>query len=940
MKKVILILAALALTALASSDMRPFLTAQVKADEKASSVSDCNCEFNEAAKKGDSKKAKESAEKIITESPASPEAKDAYLWLGLYEKYHHEFDKSTKLYEKAHKLFPNTWTSAEASARIGCNYYKMNNYIKSLDYFRRAGLEAKTWQQRKYANAWAKHIHFMLAGDEKLAMANCATKSIYYYLNSKGIKLDTKKFASSLNLKDGLVPLSDIMSFLKKENIKLKAVKCPLDKIKDLKLPIVAVVKPSHMIVIKEFQADKNKIKVHDPYLGDVYYYKKELAEIWEGKVLTSSAPWGWFFASLNKKELDGICLGTCPCCPAWPSAGPCGGDDSESCCTGGSGGPGPGGPGYTGGGGCSGCVAVSSGFGFPQVTVDMSSMSLIIRDTPIGYDSSVGQDVKISLIYVSDQPSTGIFGNCWHSNLETKIEEIFYYDIYLGVNVTRTTGFVEWFFYSGDQYNPPPGVSDVLVKNEDETFTLNLIKSHRKYHYDTHANGGKLLAIEDRNGNTITFQYTGSTLTSITDAVGRVTSIQYISGKVTTITDPLSRQALFAYDANGDLTQVLDMAGNEFTYTYDIDKNITLIDTPNGNYSIVHRENLSDKVVGSITDPGNNLWQYPYIRQVKDPRGNTTAYGAMESGDIYAVTDPLSNAVSYGYDWDRNRTEITDKRNNVTYYTYDDNHNVTSKTDPQYHTWTYTYDTGTNNLMSAVDPRGKITAYEYDTQNNLVSVTEKAPDLTVLSTITYTYYGTGLVHTINNNGNTTTNTYNTNGDLVQVTDPEGNITTFGYDAIGRKTSMTNSNGTTTYEYDNLNRITKITHPDSTYIQYTYNCCNLSQKRDENGKLTDYEYNALGKLTKVTDALNNETNYTYDSVGNLISLKDAKNNTTTYTYDVLNRLTRITYPAGDTESYTYDPEGNMLTKTDGSGRTIYYTYDENNRLTQIKNTPY
>jgi len=941
MKKNPLILIFFAFLIITSFDMQSHLTAASNATEGELSPKQCGCNLKKALKEGDWQKACKSAEDIIATSPKSPEAQDAYLWLGLYHKSQHDFSKSTKYYQKAAELFPNTWTSAEASARTGCNYYKLNNYSKALEHFRKSASKAKTWQQKKYASTWAKWVHFAMAGQGQQLVTNCATKSINYYLNSKGIKLDKKRMASSLTLKDGLIPLYKILKFLKKEDIKLNAIRCSLERINELQLPIVAVVKPSHLIVIKEI--DKDKVRVYDPVLGNISYYEKELADIWVEKVLTISTPSGRKFASLAKKELNNILLGTCYCCPEQPITGCGDGGGSDECSSSSCGGAedgGPSGPGGPGGPECPGCLR--AGIGFPRITVYTSSLALIVRDTPIGYITAVGEDVKVSLTFNSDLSYSGVFGNSWHSNLETTIRE----NPDLSVTVTRSGGHDDTFTYSGGEYNSPVGVSDKLVKNPDGTFTLELTKSHRKYHYDTHSNGGKLLAVEDRNGNIVSFQYdANNNLTSITDATGRVTDIQTdASGRITQVTDPLGREATFTYNINDNLTQVVDMAGNTFTYTYDYNNNITSITEPKGVYTIEYGQYYHEIWVSSITNPEGNTYQYggEWPTYVVDPNGNRIYYYAdwrsswPYYGDTAKIEDALGNYVSYTYDEERHKTEIRDKRGNVTYFTYDANHNLTSKTDPLGNTWSYTYDAN-NNPISTTDPRGKITTYVYDSNNNLLSITEKDPNETVLSAISFTYDSNGLTTSMTANGNLTTYNYDPNGNLIQTTDPEGNITTFAYDAIGRKISMTNdANVTTSYEYDDLNRITKITHPDSNYIQNTYNCCGLSQLKDENGKTTHYEYDALGKLTKVTDANGNETIYTYDGAGNLVSLEDAKGNTTTYTYDAVNRLTKTTYPLGDSESYTYDEEGNMLTKTDGKGNFTYYTYDENNRLIQIK----
>jgi len=949
MRKEHIILIFLLLLTITSFDMQPYLLAAINSAE-GNIPSECNCELKEALKEGDWQKAHESAEQIIATSFNSPEAKDAYLWLGLYHKSQHDFSKSTEYYQRAAELFPNSWASSEAHARTGCNYYKLNNFSKALEYFRKSGSEAQTWQQRKYASTWAKWVHFALAGKEKRLVVNCATKSINYYLNSKGINLDREKLASSLTLEDGLVSLSEILKFLKKEDVKIKAIRCPLDRIKDLQLPFVAVVKPSHLIVIKDIEKNieediDKKIIVYDPVLGDISYYKKELAKVWTDKVLTISCPSGsnWItfvlelasgrkFASLTKKELDNICLGTCYCCPEMPITA-CD-EDSDDCssCYGEE--AGLGGEAGT----CPGCPGF---FGFPRITVYTSSLALIVRDTPIGYITALGEDVKISLTFNSDLSHSGIFGNSWHSNLETKIRE----NPDDSVTVTRSGGHDDTFTYSGGQYNPPVGVSNKLVKNPDGTFTLELTKSHRKYHYDTYANGGKILAIEDRNGNTLSYQYDiNNNLDFIIDAIGRITDIQTdAAGRIIQVTDPLARVASFTYEGD-DLTQVVDMGGNIFTYDYDDNKNITSITEPRGFYTIGYGQFLDEVWVSSITDPGDNTYHYggECPTYVRDPRGNYTYYYAeLEDfwpfyGDTKRVEDDLGNYVEYTYDDNRDKRQIRNKRGDITFYDYDTNHNITSKTDPEGNTWSYTYDTSNNRTLTT-NPRGKTTIYEYDSFNNLVSVTEIDPDETILSVISYVYEWNGLLISMTANGNTTNYSYDPKGNLIKITDPQENIMTFGYDAVGRKVSMTTDTSMTTgYDYDDLNRITKITHPDMTYIQYVYNCCNLCQQRDENGKTTNYEYDSLGRLTEVTDAEGNVTTYTYDEVGNLVSVTDAEEHTTTYTYDDLNRPTKITYPLGDSESYTYDEEGKMTTKTDGRGFTTSYTYDKNNRLIRIR----
>jgi YD repeat-containing protein len=959
-----------------------FLPAQVNGATAAQgsteklSPTECACQLKDAVKKGNWREAADSAEKLLATDPYSAEAGDAYLWLGLYHKFEFDFDKSTHYYQKAVDLYPGTWTSAEAIARLGCNQYKLNNYGKALEYFRMAGVEAKTWQQRKYASAWTKWVKTALASGQKKAAANCATKALDHYLKTQGIKYDKDKLADSLTLQDGLVPLSNILQCLTKQGVKLQAVKCPIERLSEVQLPVVAVVKPSHTVIIKEMG---ERIAVYDPAVGNIHYYESELARIWTGQIVTISNPVGRAsgsddranflgnlltvifgqptpkFASITQTDMSKVLLGACPCCPQTvPSC-----DADSDCCAvcsivesglpggpGGSSGPNGGGTGGSSGPGCGSC-ATPFARGFPKLSVNTALLTLIIRDTPIGYSTPIGPDVDVTMTFNTDLATEGVFGHSWRANFETMILETTN-----TVVVTRANGHDDTFTLSGGEYNPPAGETDRLIKNANGTFTLEFTRSHKKFLYDTNANGGKLLAKEDEHGNSITFQYdTNSQLTSITDAVGRVTTIEMTKvnnqPRVSTVIDPLGRHADFTYYSNGNLETVTDMGGYEFAYTYDPNDDLITVTEPKGTYYIEYAPYSYETSVKSITDPNGNTWHYGgnyNDSYVEDPRSNKTSYTiAWHYPDIVGtakiiapISDPISQepyTIQYTYDESTyERTSVTDRRGYATTYIYTD-HDVSSVSDPCYYTWSYTYDTN-RRRTSATDPRGKVTTYVY-TGNNLTSVTETDPNEIVLSTSSYTYYSNGLRESSTVNGNTTIYNYDTKGNLTQVTEPMGGITTFTYDDVGRKISMTNDiDMTTYYEYDDLDRIKKITHPDQTYAEYTYNCCGVSSYRDENGHYTYYDRDQSGRLAKVTDAEQHETTYHYDAAGNLAALKDQLGKVTAYTYDAMNRLTRVVYPGGDVESYTLDANGNMLTKTDSRG-TTHYEYDKNNRVTRI-----
>lgn len=160
--------------------------------------------------------------------------------------------------------------------------------------------------------------------------------------------------------------------------------------------------------------------------------------------------------------------------------------------------------------------------------------------------------------------------------------------------------------------------------------------------------------------------------------------------------------------------------------------------------------------------------------------------------------------------------------------------------------------------------------------------------------------------------------TYDAVGNLKTVTDGLSYTTTYGYDALSRRTSETDATGTglTKYEYDGLDNLTKVTDPRNV--------------------VTSYAVNSYGELLVTTSGDTGATVNTYDDAGNLTSRTDAKQQKTRYDYDALNRITLITYHDNTTVAYTYDQGPNAIGKlsqvVDASG-TIAYGYDAFGQLT-------
>ncbi|MEQ1848750.1 MAG: hypothetical protein ABL983_24620, partial [Nitrospira sp.] len=81
----------------------------------------------------------------------------------------------------------------------------------------------------------------------------------------------------------------------------------------------------------------------------------------------------------------------------------------------------------------------------------------------------------------------------------------------------------------------------------------------------------GNLQTVQDRNGNTTTYQYNaGGHLIGIVDPVGLATTFSYSGNRVSTITDPANRVTRLDYDAAGNLTRITNPDNTTRQWDYD----------------------------------------------------------------------------------------------------------------------------------------------------------------------------------------------------------------------------------------------------------------------------------------------------------------------------------------------------------------------------------
>jgi RHS repeat-associated protein len=146
-----------------------------------------------------------------------------------------------------------------------------------------------------------------------------------------------------------------------------------------------------------------------------------------------------------------------------------------------------------------------------------------------------------------------------------------------------------------------------------------------------------------------------------------------------------------------------------------------------------------------------------------------------------------------------------------------------------------------------------------------------------------------------------------------------GALTTYRYDALGRKSAVTNGlNEITQSVYDHLDRLVATIHPD-----------HMPVIRE---RIEHKAYNDFGQITHHWGAAAYEVQYAYDTAGNKVSMTDGNGNVTRWEYDARNRNIRKTYADHSEYEYGYDANGNQTRKRDAMQRNTHYEFNAYNLL--------
>jgi len=503
--------------------------------------------------------------------------------------------------------------------------------------------------------------------------------------------------------------------------------------------------------------------------------------------------------------------------------------------------------------------------------------------------------------------------------------------------------------------YTPPLG-SAATVSESGGTVTYTE-KDGTELTFDnsgTSYAAGNITSWSNPAGMTVNFTYTNGLLSSVSNNLGRTLTLAYNGdNQIQSVSDGNGRSVSYAYTGN-DLTGFTDALGNLTTFAYDTSGTY---DTAGHLTQVFYPSHPSSAFVTNYYDGlgrvyeqknGNGDATLAYFAgsrtEIDNPAGNATIVYFDPLGRTLLSIDGVGNQTIYRYDGQERLVTKTLPEGNSFSYTYDLALNVLSETQapkpgaldlhppgtnllqPRTRSWTYAC-TGFNEVCTATDFLGNVTTYGYNTQGELISLTEPAvskPGVLGTHQPVYAY------------------TYESHGLRISETDPEGRITTYGYDGgtgnatVGNLTSMTVDSGrlnlTTRYAYDAIGNRTGVTDGNGNTTSYNFDAqrqlIEMTPPAPYAADVTEYGYDPEGRPTCVQRAVSGgsapctgsggkwqTTKTTYTPTGQVASTTDPSGNTTTYTYD-----------GADRPKNTISPQGYIVSNA---------AYDADNRVTVI-----
>nr|WP_107644953.1 DUF6531 domain-containing protein [Streptomyces sp. Ru87] len=600
---------------------------------------------------------------------------------------------------------------------------------------------------------------------------------------------------------------------------------------------------------------------------------------------------------------------------------------------------------------------------------VDMATGKMYLPQTDVTLPGTL--PLTFSRRVESGYGAGGWFGPSWSSTIDQHLE----IDEQGVVFVTEDGLLLAYPHPTGPEAPvlPLTGPRWPLARLEDGGYTVTdpLAGHTRRFTTPGEDRTALLARISDRNGNTITVDYTpertptglrhsGGYHLKLTTEAGRITALA-LANAAEDGTDVRIKR--YGY-TDGNLTEVYNSSNQPLRFTYDDRLRVTSW-TDTNNHSYAYTYDARDRCIAEGGEAGHITITLDYdgtdpafpgarVTTLTTAEGATTRFVINDAGEVIAEIDALGHTTRTEYGENHHVTAVTDALGHTTtfannptgqpltitrpdgstlHYAYNQHGQPLTLNLPDDTTWLRDYD-DRGNCTAVTDPTGATTRYTYDARGSLTSVTDALDATTrircntaglpceiadpVGSRLTREHDAFGRVTTVTDPlGAETRLWWTVEGHITRARQPDGAEQTWTYDGEGNCTAHTDPvGGTTQYEYTHFDLLTARTTPD--------------------GARYEFAHDASLRLTQVTNPQGLTWIYGYDPAGRLAFETDFDGRNLTYTHDPAGRLTSRANTLGETIHFTHDVFGRTTTK-DAAGKATHYTYDPLGRLTQAAN---
>ncbi len=306
----------------------------------------------------------------------------------------------------------------------------------------------------------------------------------------------------------------------------------------------------------------------------------------------------------------------------------------------------------------------------FSGVSVDAQTGNAIVEATDVNI-AGRGPATHISRIYNSQDSSSAQLRQGFSLNIDLLRAS------YNGTStaiITTETGARHTYNLNADQvtFTRPSGVDDDLII-ENGLLTLKS-KDNSKIVF---ASDGRVSKEIDKNGNTLTYDYSTPYVTSITDALGRSTKIYYdsLNGTVNKIVDLAGRTTSFSYTwyTNGIILKVVatNPEGKNTTYNYGEQGKLSNFINPSGNPTAIDYDPEAEGKVTKVTNPLAKAMTFDYTLKDVEASRNLLVNSSFENdvnnwgrfGNIATATYPYPSIdpILGNYFLETNTTTVSD---------------------------------------------------------------------------------------------------------------------------------------------------------------------------------------------------------------------------------------------------------------------------------------